>query len=83
MDDAGSRAASGMSLIAKANGLDPHVWLSDVLARLPTAKARDIDQKIAEGRSQEIGRFTAIAASLIVIATAGTLLLGSLERFLR
>ena len=43
MDDAGSRAASGMSLIAKANGLDPHVWLSDVLARLPTAKARDID----------------------------------------
>ena len=38
---------------------------------------------IAEGRSQEIGRFTAIAASLIVIATAGTLLLGSLERFFR
>jgi len=38
---------------------------------------------IAEGRSQEIGRFTAIAASLIVIATGGTLLLGSLERFLR
>ncbi len=31
---------------------------------------------IADGRSQEIGRFTAIAASLIVIATAGTLLLG-------
>jgi ABC-type nickel/cobalt efflux system permease component RcnA len=38
---------------------------------------------IAEGRSQEIGRFTAIGASLIVIATGGTLLLGSLERFLR
>lgn len=38
---------------------------------------------IAEGRSQEIGRFTAITASLIVIATAGTLLLGSLERFFR
>ncbi len=38
---------------------------------------------IAEGRSQEIGRFVTIAASLIVIATAGTLLLGSLERFLR
>lgn len=38
---------------------------------------------IAEGRSQEIGRFTAIAASLIVIATAGTLLLGSLARFIR
>jgi hypothetical protein len=28
-------------------------------------------------------RFTAIAASLIVIATAGTLLLGALERFFR
>ncbi len=38
---------------------------------------------IADGRSREIGRFTAIAASLIVIATAGTLLLGSLERFFR
>jgi nickel/cobalt transporter (NicO) family protein len=38
---------------------------------------------IADGRSKEIGRFTAIAASLIVIATAGTLLLGSLERFFR
>ncbi len=38
---------------------------------------------IAEGRSQEIGRFTAIAASLIVIATAGTLLLGALSRFFR
>jgi ABC-type nickel/cobalt efflux system permease component RcnA len=36
---------------------------------------------IGEGRSQEIGRFTSIAASLIVIATAGTLLLGALERF--
>jgi nickel/cobalt transporter (NicO) family protein len=38
---------------------------------------------IGDGRSQEIGRFTTIAASLIVIATAGTLLLGSLERFFR
>jgi ABC-type nickel/cobalt efflux system permease component RcnA len=36
---------------------------------------------IGDGRSQAIGRFTAIAASLIVIATAGTLLLGLLERF--
>ncbi|HEY2613783.1 MAG TPA: hypothetical protein VGI94_23445 [Reyranella sp.] len=36
---------------------------------------------IGDGRSREIGRFTAIAASLIVIATAGTLLLGALERF--
>jgi nickel/cobalt exporter len=35
---------------------------------------------IGDGRSREIGRFTAIAASLIVIATAGTLLLGALER---
>jgi ABC-type nickel/cobalt efflux system permease component RcnA len=38
---------------------------------------------IGDGRSQEIGRFTAIVASLIVIATAGTLLLGALERFIR
>ena len=38
---------------------------------------------IGDGRSREIGRFTTIAASLIVIATAGTLLLGSLDRFFR
>ena len=38
---------------------------------------------IGDGRSQEIGRFTSIAASLVVIATAGTLLLGALERFIR
>lgn len=38
---------------------------------------------IADGRSQEIGRLTAIVASLIVIATGGTLLLGALERFFR
>lgn len=38
---------------------------------------------IGDGRSQEIGRFTSIAASLIVIATAGTLLLGALDRFFR
>ena len=37
---------------------------------------------VGEGRSQEIGRYTAIAASLIVIATAGTLLMGSLSRFI-
>jgi nickel/cobalt exporter len=37
---------------------------------------------IGDGRSREIGRFTAIAASLIVIVTAGTLLLGALERFI-
>jgi len=38
---------------------------------------------IGEGRSQEIGRFVSIAASLIVIATAGTLLLGAVENLLR
>ncbi len=37
---------------------------------------------IGDGRAQEIGRFTAIVASLIVIATAGTLLLGSLQRYM-
>jgi ABC-type nickel/cobalt efflux system permease component RcnA len=38
---------------------------------------------IGDGRSREIGRYTSIVASLIVIATAGTLLLGALERFIR
>lgn len=33
-----------MSLLAtaKANGLEPHAWLTDVLTRLPTTKDRDI-----------------------------------------
>src|SRR5262249_16421553 len=38
---------------------------------------------IGEGRSQEIGRFTSIAASLIVIVTAGTLPLGAVGNPLR
>lgn len=40
----GQRAAAIMSLIAtaKANGLEPHAWLNDVLVRLPTTKDRDI-----------------------------------------
>lgn len=44
-DTAGRRAAAIMSLLAtaKANGHDPHAWLSDVLERLPTTLARDID----------------------------------------
>lgn len=34
-----------MSLIAtaKANGHDPHAWLSDILERLPTTLDRDIN----------------------------------------
>ncbi len=34
-----------MSLLAtaKANGLDPHAWLTDTLTRLPTTQHRDID----------------------------------------
>jgi hypothetical protein len=44
-ETAGRRAAAIMSLLAtaKANGLDPHAWLTDVLTRLPTTKDRDID----------------------------------------
>lgn len=44
-ESAGKRAATLMSLLAtaKANGLEPHAWLVDVLTRLPTTKARDID----------------------------------------
>jgi len=43
-ETAGRRAAAIMSLLAtaKANGRDPHAWLSDVLQRLPTTKDRDI-----------------------------------------
>ncbi len=42
---AGHRAAAIMGLLAtaKANGLEPQAWLTDVLTRLPTTKARDID----------------------------------------
>lgn len=44
-EQAGRRAAAIMSLLAtaKANGLDPHAWLTDTLARLPTTLDRDID----------------------------------------
>ena len=43
-ETAGTRAAAIMSLLAtaKANGNDPHAWLTDVLTRLPTTKDRDI-----------------------------------------
>jgi transposase len=42
---AGPRAAAIMSLVAtaKANGLCPQAWLTDVLTRLPTTRNRDID----------------------------------------
>ena len=44
-ETAGKRAAAIMSLIAtaKANGIEPHAWLTDVLTRLPTTKDRDIE----------------------------------------
>jgi transposase len=43
-ETAGIRAAAIMSLLAtaKANGHDPHAWMSDVLTRLPTTLDRDI-----------------------------------------
>ncbi|MEO5829225.1 MAG: IS66 family transposase [Rhodanobacter sp.] len=43
-ETAGKRAAAIMSLLAtaKANGVEPHAWLTDVLTRLPTTKDRDI-----------------------------------------
>jgi transposase len=55
---AGPRAAAIMSLIAtaKANGLCPHAWLTDVLTRLPTTKQRDIDTLLPiEGWQPRIG----------------------------
>lgn len=44
-ETAGRRAAAIMSLLAtaKANGQDPHAWLTDVLTRLPTTLDRDIE----------------------------------------
>ncbi|TCS97595.1 transposase domain-containing protein, partial [Pseudofulvimonas gallinarii] len=44
-EQAGCRAAAIMSLLAtaKANGIDPHAWLTDTLTRLPTTLDRDID----------------------------------------
>ncbi|MEO8010551.1 MAG: IS66 family transposase [Dokdonella sp.] len=44
-ETAGIRAAAIMSLLAtaKANGIEPHAWLSDVLTRLPTTLDRDIE----------------------------------------
>lgn len=43
---AGQRAAAIMSLLqsAKLNGHDPYAYLKDVLARLPTQRASDIDE---------------------------------------
>ncbi|KPX47556.1 Transposase component [Pseudomonas syringae pv. helianthi] len=42
----GKRAAAIMSLIqsARLNGLDPYAYLRDVLTRLPTHRANEIDQ---------------------------------------
>ena len=44
-ETAGKRAAAIMSLLAsaKANGHEPHAWLTDGLTRLPTTLDRDID----------------------------------------
>lgn len=44
-ETAGKRAAAIMSLLAtaKANGIEPQAWLTDVLTRLPTTLDRDID----------------------------------------
>ena len=43
---AGKRAAAVMSLIrsAKLNGHDPYAYLKDVLTRLPTQRASQIEQ---------------------------------------
>lgn len=42
----GKRAAAIMSLIqsARMNGHDPYAYLNDVLARLPTQRASEIEQ---------------------------------------
>jgi transposase len=45
-ESAGQRAAAIMSLLAtaKANGHDPHAWLTDVLTRLPTIPNRRLGE---------------------------------------
>jgi transposase len=45
-DEGGERAAAIYTLVetAKLNGVDPHAWLTDVLARLATHPAKLIDQ---------------------------------------
>ena len=45
-ESAGKRAAVIMSLLstAKANGLNPAMWLTDTLERLPTTKNKDINR---------------------------------------
>jgi transposase len=45
---AGKRAAAIMSLIrsAQLSGHDPYVYLKDVLTRLPTHRAADIDESL-------------------------------------
>jgi len=55
---AGARAAAIMSLLAtaKANGLCPHAWMSDGLARLPTTLNRDIDTLLPLVGRQAINR---------------------------
>lgn len=49
-ESAGVRAAAIMSLLAtaKANGHEPHAWLSDVLTRLPTTRDRDIESLLPQ-----------------------------------
>jgi transposase len=44
-ETAGKRAAAVMSLLAtaKANDIEPHAWLTNVLTRLPTTRDRDIE----------------------------------------
>ena len=47
---AGQRAAAAMSLIqsAKLNGHDPYAYLKDVLTRLPTQRASQIDELLPQ-----------------------------------
>ncbi len=55
---AGPRAAAIMSLVAtaKANGLCPQAWLTDVLTRLPTTRNRDIDSLLPTEGWAAVGR---------------------------
>jgi transposase len=56
-DSAGQRAAAIMSLLAaaKASGLDPYAWLTDVLTRLPTTLDKHFDSLLPTSWCCHIG----------------------------
>ena len=63
-DRGGQRAAAMYSLIvtAKMNGVDPQVWLADVLARIATHPAHRLDELLPWNWTQKASAMAAAAA---------------------